>query len=190
MREPLGVNYGARFVTDAGTGSPVSSYMRVWRASADALTDLTGDSCTDVEAPLASVIYDEDEGTTTTGGCISPCTQPSFNYLYETQRANVATGDALDSTDGAFLSVATGFVNGWIAMDFFNAVPGVTDLDQAWVGYDFEASGLANVNTGIEGVSFDRSNCQPVGFENFGGFVVPVDPALPSSVGDGPLVYP
>ena len=181
MREPLGVNYGARYVTDAGTGTPVNSYVRVWRASADALTDLTGNSCSDVEPQVGSLIYDEDENLTTAGGCPSPCVQGSFNYPYETQRSNVVTGDALDPADGAFLSLTSGFTNGWIDLNFLNTGdPSTTNLDQAWVGYDFEAVGLANINTGIEGVSLDPNNCRPAGIPIGGAVVVVVTPAIPS----------
>ncbi len=199
MREPLGGSYAARYVTCGGTDSSgncilnVSSYMRVWRASADALTDLTGNSCTDVEPTLASAVYDEDEGLTTTGGCFSPCSQPSFNYFYETQRAHVATGDALDPTDGAFFSAAPA-ANGWVFLDFLNlGDPNPTNLDQAWVGYDFEASGLANVNAGIEGTSLDPNNCQAIGVNI--PPVVPVVPAIPSKLvsvhrGGGPSPHP
>jgi hypothetical protein len=46
----------------------------------------------------------------------------------------------------------------------------VTDLDQAWLGYDLQGA-AAFANAGIDGVSFDTTNCNPVGLDSIG--VVP-----------------
>lgn len=179
MREPLGETWAARYVTcgettSSGCALPVSSFVRVWRGSANGtvdngfgvpasdLIDLSGGTCTATEPLVASAVYDEDENQTSTGGCFSPCHAAHFNYLYETQRSDVQNGDALDPTDGAFFSSAPA-ANGWVFLDFMNTGdPNTTDLDQAWVGYDFQA-GIAFINSGIEGTSLDKSDCNPVG---------------------------
>jgi hypothetical protein len=154
MREPIGGNWAGRYVTTEG----ITSYLRVWRAGGGLLKDLTGASCTAEEANPGLVLYDEHENTTSTGGCPSPCTQPTVNFPFETQRDNVANVFTSFPGDG----------DGWININFINAGDAnSTNLDQAWLGYDFE-TGAAFLNAGIEGTQLDQSSCDPVNPVNQG----------------------
>jgi len=155
MREPLGISYGARYFDTSG----LTSFLRAWRASAGDLTDLTGNGCTDVEPNVLTVIWDEDETPAQQTGCtVSPCPPGQhFNFPFETQREGIEE-----------FAGAQGH-NGWLYVDF--ADPGidsaVTDLDQAWLGYDLQGAGIF-ANAGIDGVSFDSTNCNPVNLDNIG----------------------
>lgn len=167
MREPLGVRYGARYLNVSST---TTSFLRAWRAEVSPATvdhsDLGGDPgtgpCTDVEPNVFTVIWDEDETPAQQTGCtFSPCPPgQNFNFPFETQRESI--------TDFASTSAAAA---GWIYVDF--GAHG-TDLDEAWLAYDFSAPG-AFANAGIEGVSFDANTCQPAGYT-----VVPSIPEVPT----------
>lgn len=173
MREPLGGNYAARFVTSEG----ISSFLRVWRAGAGSRVDLTGGSCTDEEASPGITLYDEDENTTTTGVCPSPCSNPPVNIPFETQRDDITVlfGSGLPGPDG------------WINVNLINSGDALaTALDQGWVGYDFETS-AAFLNAGIEGTQLDQSDCYPVDPASLGSTlplsingVLDILPAIPS----------
>ena len=174
MREPLGITYGARYFDD---NSGITSFLRAWRASAGDLTDLTGHGCTDVEPNVLTVIWDEDEVPAQQTGCtVSPCPPGQhFNFPFETQREGI---EEFAGVQGH---------NGWIYVDF--ADPGtdgaVTDLDQAWLGYDLVGSGLF-ANAGIDGVSFDATNCNPVNLDSKGVFAgVPVPANANGITGSG-----
>jgi hypothetical protein len=171
MREPIGDNWAARFVTSEG----ITSFFRVWRAGAGPLLDLTGASCTAEEASPGLTLYDEDENTTSTGGCPSPCPTPTVNFPFETQRDDVTA--VISGLPGAA---------GWMNVNFLNSAdPNSTNLDQAWVGYDFETA-AAFLNTGIEGTQLDHSSCFPVDPISLGSTlpiaaeVLPIAPAIPS----------
>ena len=150
-REPLGVRYAARYLNN-GT---LSSNLRVWRASSGDLKDLTGPAgkCTASEAPIGSVVYDSDEGTTTTGNCVSPCLPTTHNFPYETQRTGVDVIGALPT-------------NGWVYLNFLgNEIAAADDsqnFDQAWVDYEM-SSGVAFVNASVPAVQIDPSTCYPAG---------------------------
>ena len=124
----------------------------MWRASADGLTDLAGNSCTAKEAAILATVFDSDEGTQQINGCPSPCPKTSLNFPYETQRTGVDQIGALA-------------VNGWAYMNFLGAESNVTsakDLDQAWVDYEM-SSGVAFVNASVPGTQLDPSTCHPEG---------------------------
>ena len=148
QREPLGVRYGVRYLNSGG----LTSNLRVWRASADDLSDLTGDSCTAKEAAILATVFDSDEGTQQINGCPSPCPKTSLNFPYETQRTGPDQIGALA-------------VNGWAYMNFLGAesnVSSLKDLDQAWVDYEM-SSGVAFVNASVPGTQLDPSTCYPEG---------------------------
>ena len=161
MREPLGVTYGARYI-NAAAGD--STFLRAWRASADDLSDLTGDDCTAQEPNVFTVIWDEDEVPAQQTGCqVSPCPPgQTFNIPLETQRVSIA------DFAGSNASAA-----GWVYIDF--GANG-TVLDQAWLAYDFSVPG-AFANSGIDAVSFDANNCQPA---EFAGSVFAATPEVPT----------
>ena len=156
MREPLGIAYGARYFDD---NSGLTSFLRAWRASAGDLTDLTGGGCTDVEPNVLTVIWDEDEVPAQQTGCtVSPCPPGQhFNFPYETQREGI---EEFAGVQGH---------NGWVYVDFADpsSDDSVTDLDQAWLGYDLQGA-AAFANAGIDGVSFDTTNCNPAGLDSVG----------------------
>lgn len=166
MREPLGVTYGARYLNISADST---SFLRAWRASADSLTDLTGGGCTDVEPNVFTVIWDEDETPAQQTGCqVSPCPEgQTFNIPLETQRIGI--------TDFAGSNASTA---GWVYIDFGVLGNGATVLDQAWLAYDFSVPG-SFANAGIDAVSFDANNCEPV---SFSGLVVPTQPEVPTPV--------
>jgi hypothetical protein len=150
-REPLGVRYGVRYLNSGG----LTSNLRVWRASADDLTDLTGHSCSAKEAAILATVFDSDEGTQQINGCPSPCPKTSLNFPYETQRTGVDQIGALA-------------VNGWAYLNFLGAESNVSsdkDLDQAWVDYEM-SSGVAFVNASIPGTQLDPSTCHPEGLDD------------------------
>jgi hypothetical protein len=147
-REPLGVRYGVRYLNSGG----LTSNLRVWRASADDLSDLTGHSCTAKELAITATVFDSDEGTQQINGCPSPCPKTSLNFPYETQRTGVDQIGALA-------------VNGWAYMNFLGAESNVSsdkNLDQAWVDYEM-SSGVAFVNASVPGTQLDPSTCNPEG---------------------------
>ena len=158
QREPLGVRYGVRYLND-GT---LTSNLRVWRASADDLTDLTGGvtACTAKEAAILATVFDSDEGTQQINGCPSPCPKTSLNFPYETQRTGVDQIGALA-------------VNGWAYLNFLGAESNVSsdkDLDQAWVDYEM-SSGVAFVNASVPGTQLDPSTCHPEGLTDLFQFI-------------------
>ena len=164
MREPLGVNYGARYI-NAAAGD--STFLRAWRASADDLTNLGGSDCTAEEPNVFTIIWDEDETPAEQTGCqVSPCPPgQTFNIPLETQRVSI--------TDFAGSNASSA---GWIYIDFGVSNNGATVLDQAWLAYDFSVPG-AFANAGIDGVSLDANTCVPA---DFSGSVVPSLPEIPT----------
>jgi hypothetical protein len=167
-REPLGVNWAARYVSCGDSASPcglpITSSYRIWRGGGDFLTDLTGNSCTASEAFPAGVVFDEDENTVITGVCPSPCTTSPFNFPYETQQVDFT---AVGSTPGP---------DGWVALNFLNSGdPNITSFDQAWIGYNFSTT-IAFVNAGIEGTQLDATSCAPAGLPTPVILVVPEIP--------------
>jgi hypothetical protein len=170
MREPLGIHYGARYFDDS---SGLTSFLRYWRASAGDLTDLSGDDCSAVEPNVLTVIWDEDEIPAQQTGCtVSPCPPGQhFNFPYETGREGI---EEFTGPQGH---------NGWIYVDFADPSSDslVTDLDQAWLGYDLQGA-FAFANAGIDGVSFDTTNCNPAGLDSIG--VVPGVPVPANADGN------
>jgi hypothetical protein len=170
MREPLGIQYGARYFDDS---SGLTSFLRYWRASAGDLTDLSGDDCSAVEPNVLTVIWDEDEIPAQQTGCtVSPCPPGQhFNFPYETGREGI---EEFTGPQGH---------NGWIYVDFADPSSDslVTDLDQAWLGYDLQGA-FAFANAGIDGVSFDTTNCNPAGLDSIG--VVPGVPVPANADGN------
>ena len=162
QREPLGVRYGVRYLND-GT---LTSNLRVWRASSDDLSDLTGHSCTDKESAILATVFDSDEGTQQINGCPSPCPKTTLNFPYETQRTGVDQIGALN-------------VNGWAYLNFIGGEVNVSttsntdkNLDQAWVDYEMSA-GIAFVNASVPGTPLDPSTCFPEGLTSLNpGFSV------------------
>jgi hypothetical protein len=164
MREPLGVNWGARYI-NAAAGD--STFLRAWRASAGELTDLSGAGCTAQEPNVFTIIWDEDESPAEQTGCqVSPCPPgQSFNIPLETQRESIAEFGGSNASSA-----------GWVYIDFGVTNNGATVLDQAWLAYDFSVPG-AFANSGIEGVNFDANSCVPA---DFAGTVAPILPELPT----------
>lgn len=185
MREPLGISYGARYFDNDG----LTSFLRAWRASAGPNGTVGGIDLTGPDGPLGTcspegvepnvltVIWDEDETPAQKTGCtVSPCPPGQhFNFPFETQRVGIEEFAGAQNHPG------------WIYVDF--ADPGtdthVTDLDQAWLGYDLVAPG-AFTNAGIDGVSFDRTTCNPVGLTSqFAQPVIPVPLNADGNTGSG-----
>jgi hypothetical protein len=178
QREPLGLKYAARWF-DSGT--TVTSFFNVWRASAvpstvnGGLADLLGftvGKCNTSEPTVSLTFYDEDENTVSQGVCPSPCTQPEFNFPLETQRTNIKTFSH------------PSWPAGWVSMEFFNnqgPVGGV--LDQAYVTYDIQGP-TAFLSAGVPAAQLDPTNCQPLLVP--AGSVTPSAPAIPVIVGTGP----
>jgi hypothetical protein len=169
QREPLGLKYAARWFNTTG----VTSNFNVWRASSGSLSDLTdGGDCDGVEPTVTLNFYDEDENTTLTGTCPSPCRAPTFNFPLETQRRNIAS----------FSGSIPAFAAGWVSMSFFNSGgPNGGRLDQAWVEYDFQGPG-AFLSASTPATQLDPSSCNPLGVTG----VQTVAPAIPTVVGTGP----
>ena len=100
QREPLGLKWAARWF-DAGLS--LITTFRVWRSSP------AGGDC-DVEAPTVTLnFFDEEENTTTQGTCPSPCTNPTFNFPFETQQRVIAE-----------FARPVGAAAGWVDMSFVN----------------------------------------------------------------------
>lgn len=161
QREPLGLKWAARWF-DLGTS--ITSNFRAWRSST------LGGDC-DVSAPqMASTFFDEDEQTTTSGTCPSPCTQEQFNFPYETQQKNI------NFFVGAFPSA----VAGWVTFDFSTG----DVLDQAWVDYSFEGA-VALETILVPGTQLDPSSCNPLNLEGLTEYVYPAISAIPTGTGPG-----
>jgi hypothetical protein len=160
QREPLGLRWAARWFDLTSSGVITTNYM-VWRAS-----DSFSGNC-DVDEPTATLTFlDEDENGISQGGCPSPCSQPQFNFPYETQQRNI--------TD--FQTPSTG-VAGWVQMDF----SGGQQWDQAWVGYAFLGS-VALESVLIPATQLDPSTCNPLGVSGV-QTIVPVIPSIPTGTG-------
>jgi hypothetical protein len=175
-REPLGLKYAARYF-ETGAGG-ISTRWTVWRAGAGSLTNLTGGGCTAVEATPSLVFYDEDENTAVVSQQPLPSPLPppitSVNIPLETQRRSpgVSTGPltTLPGSGGFAFPFPSGAVAGWASIEYRNiGGPSLgTNLDQAWMGYDFSGS-AAFLTAGAPATQLDPSACNPLG--------VPVAPA-------------
>ena len=178
QREPLGLKWAARYFTNPA----VISSFDVWRASSGVLTDLTGSpagDCTDVEPTVQLNFFDEDENGVSQigpGPCPSPCSTPpppTFNFPLETNRRFV-TDFTLPAPNPATVNA------GWVSMAFNNLTEG-TNLDQAYVAYEFDG-GAAFISAHFPGVQLDPSACEPLGVTG----INPVIPVIPGGVlGDG-----
>jgi hypothetical protein len=173
QREPLGLKYAARWFDSSPN---VTSFFNVWRASSvpssvtGGLSDLLGAKCSTSEPTVSLTFYDEDENTVSSGPCPSPCSNPPFNFPFETQRASITT----------FSHPA--WPAGWVSMNFFNnGGPVGGRLDQAWVTYDFQG-GTIFLSAGIPAAQLDPTNCQPLGVT---GVTVTL-PVIPALGGSGP----
>jgi hypothetical protein len=164
QREPLGLKYAARWFDSTTIG--VTSNFTVWRASSGLLSDLLdfGD-CDVVEPNVTLTFYDEDENLTTSGTCPSPCTNPTFNFPWETQHSGIA----------GFTHPAA--AAGWVNMVFFSG----GNLDQAYVLYDFVGP-AAFLSMQENAAQLDPTNCNPLGT---GAAVRVVAPVIPALVGTG-----
>jgi len=175
QREPLGLRWAARYFTN----SAVLSNFDVWRASARSLTDLTDGGDCDVDEPTPQLnFFDEDENGVSQigpGPCPSPCTLPpptTFNFPLETNQKFV-TDFTLPPPEGALNA-------GWVEMIFANSSTG-TELDQAYVGYQFNG-GAAFISAHFPGIQLDPSACAPLDILNpLNGFapVAIVPPTVP-----------
>jgi hypothetical protein len=163
-REPLGLKWAARWFD---LGLTITSTFRAWRSSV-----LGGDDpdCDFLEPQMASTFFDEDEQTTTTGVCPSPCQQEQFNFPLETQQQSILF----------FIGAFPGATAGWVTFDF-----GTGDiLDQAWVDYAFEGS-IALETILVPGTQLDPSSCNPLAFPTATAFVPPAIPSVPTGTGPG-----
>jgi hypothetical protein len=161
-REPLGLKWAARWFD---LGLTVTSTFRAWRSSV-----LGGDDpdCDFLEPQMASTFFDEDEQTTTTGTCPSPCQQEQFNFPLETQQESIVF----------FIGAFPGAAAGWVTFDF-----GTGDvLDQAWVDYAFEGA-LAFETILVPGTQLDPSSCNPLAFPAASSFIPPAISSAPSGTG-------
>ena len=165
QREPLGLNWAARWF-DAGDA--MTTNFRVWRSSPAAPANLLAD-CLIEEPTVTLIFFDEDENTTTQGTCPSPCTNPTFNFPYETQQRNI----------GGF-SRPTGAVAGWVDMSFNNSAGSV--YDQAWVDYSFEGD-IALESVLIPGTQLDPSSCNPLYTLGFIQTILPTISVIPTGIG-------
>lgn len=171
QREPLGLKWAARYFTNPN----VASWFDVWRASSGSLTDLTaGGKCDAVEPTVQLNFFDEDENGVSQigpGPCPSPCSTPpppTFNFPLETNRRNV-----LDFT---LPTPDSGANAGWVSMAFNNLTQG-TNLDQAYVAYEFDGA-AAFISAHFPGVQLDPSACEPLGVTG----INPVTPVIPGGV--------
>ena len=166
QREPLGLNWAARWFNGADA---ITTNYRVWRSSPAAPASEL-ETC-DIEEPTVTLVfYDEDENTTTSGTCPSPCTNPTFNFPFETQQRNI--------TD--FITPA-GAVAGWVEMSFVNNSAG-TSLDQAWVDYSFEGA-VALETILVPGTQLDPSSCNPLGIVGVVQTILPTISSIPTGIG-------
>jgi hypothetical protein len=161
-REPLGLKWAARWFD---LGLTITSTFRSWRSSI-----LGGDDpdCDFLEPQMASTFFDEDEQTTSTGVCPSPCQQEQFNFPFETQQESILF----------FIGAFPGAAAGWVTFNF-----GTGDiLDQAWVDYAFEGS-IALETILVPGTQLDPSSCNPLAFPGATAFIPPAIPQAPSGIG-------
>jgi hypothetical protein len=166
QREPLGLNWAVRWFD---LGLSLTTNFQVWRSSPSAPAALL-QSC-DIEEPTVTLVFfDEDENTTTQGTCPSPCTNPTFNFPYETQQRNVLA-----------FSRPGGAVAGWVDMSFVNNSEGDV-LDQAWVAYAFEGF-AAFESVLIPGTQLDPSSCNPLYILGTVQTILPTISTIPTGVG-------
>jgi hypothetical protein len=183
-REPTGLKFATRYFE--ATSGAVTSYFRVWRASAGLLTNLTGTlaaggvggACTAIEPSIFLTFFDEDENTVTQAGtqpCPSPCSVPPpspLNFPLETQRTRA---------NSFTLPAAFGGANvGWMSASFVNTGSAIANfgglLDQAWMDYEFTGA-AAFYNASIPGTQLDPSTCHPllIPLTDAGGTIVVPD---------------
>jgi hypothetical protein len=160
-REPLGLKWAARWFD---LGLTITSNFRAWRSST---FNPDSDGCDVLLPQMASTFYDEDEQTTTSGVCPSPCTQEQFNFPLETQQENIIF----------FIGAFPGAPAGWVAFDFNTG----SSLDQAWVDYAFEGA-LAFETVLVPGTQLDPSSCNPIGVTGV-ELVTPAVPSVPTGTG-------
>jgi hypothetical protein len=169
QREPLGLTWAARWFDE---GTTVTTNFRVWRGSRVAQGQ--GDFCDLglVEPTVTLSFFDEDEKTTTSGSCVSPCNNPTFNFPLETQQRNISD----------FNGAHPAAVAGWVQMVFLNPTDGDV-FDQAWVDYSFEGA-IALETILIPGTQLDPSTCNPLGLEfPATATIVPEVPTIPTGTG-------
>ncbi len=147
----------------------MTTNFRVWRSSPAAPASLLA-ACKIEEPTVTLIFFDEDENTTTQGTCPSPCTNPTFNFPYETQQRNV-TG----------FSRPSGAVAGWVDMSFVNNSEG-TSYDQAWVDYSFEGE-LALESILVPGTQLDPSSCNPLYILGTVQYIYPSISLIPTGIG-------
>jgi hypothetical protein len=169
QREPLGLNWAVRWF-DLTSSGILTTNFQVWRSSPVVGGDIS-DWCKDkLEEPTVTLtFFDEDENTVTQGVCPSPCTQPTFNFPYETQQRNITA-----------FSHPVNAAAGWVDMSFVNNTDG-TVLDQAWAAYAFEGS-VALESVLIPGTQLDPSSCNPLGITGPQN-VIPEIPLIPTGTG-------
>jgi hypothetical protein len=168
QREPVGLSYAARWF-DLTSSGILTTNFQVWRSS---LTVSGRHEFCDLglqEPTVTLTFFDEDENTVTQGVCPSPCTQPTFNFPYETQQKNIVN-----------FSHPTNAAAGWVDMVFVNNSSG-HEWDQAWVNYAFEGS-IALESVLIPGTQLDPSTCNPLGIVG-PEIMTPVIPVLPTGTG-------
>ena len=162
MREPLGLRWGARWfdLVDTSSGlSILTANFQVWRGP------YNGANC-DVNGPtVVLTFFDEDEGTITQGGCISPCSTITDNFPLETQQTNI---NAFGHPTAAA---------GWVSMNFANLSDGSV-FDQAWVDYTFEGN-IALESILVPGTQLDPSACNPLGYDD-PTVSLPIQPEVPT----------
>lgn len=166
-REPLGTQWAVRYANTAD----LTTYLRVWRGSADGRKEI----CEQEEPIVIAVVYDEDEGRLDRGGCqVSPCPkQPFINFPWETQRCNVNDGVG---TNGDCTEIVPVLQGGWLYVDVLNKADGATNLDQAWFAFDIQTN-APFINIGVEGTQLNPSSCNVPNDGNV-QIVSPVAPAL------------
>jgi len=114
--------------------------------------------------------FDEEENTTTQGTCPSPCTNPTFNFPFETQQRVIAD-----------FARPVGAAAGWVDMSFVNNSSG-TELDQAWVDYAFEGA-QAFETILVPATQLDPSSCNPLGITGFVQTITPAISVIPTGTG-------
>ena len=119
---------------------------------------------------MTLTFFDEEENTTTQGTCPSPCTNPVFNFPFETQQRVIAD-----------FSRPIGAAAGWADMSFVNVSSG-TELDQAWVDYAFIGA-LAFETILVPGTQLDPSACNPLGIQTFIQTITPAISQIPTGTG-------
>jgi len=163
-REPLGLKYAVRYFD----GNGVSSFWRVWRGGGTNIPNLTGTPAGDCDDALvipSVVIYDEDENVvvisvTPLPSPLPPPTQVPNAFPLETQRISPTLFPRPPATAGSSV--------GWASIEFRNLTAPGSNLDQAWMEYEF-AGAAAFLSASAPGTQLDPSSCNPLG--------VPVAPA-------------